>query len=133
MVYMRDRHQRVGLGSAGVGSLRLQDMAPGACRPAAQTRLSARAGISTRPTPPAMLGWRMPRTALHARLEIVEEQIALGETNIEVQLGIIKELRAAGYATGDAEAHLAVLAATLVAHLAERDKLRAEVAVLGGS
>lgn len=72
----------------------------------------------------------MPRTRLVARLEIVEDRIALGEANVEVQLGVIRELRAAGYATGDAETHLVVLAATLVGHLAERDKLRAGLAAL---
>ena len=72
----------------------------------------------------------MAQTRLLARLEIVEGQIALGEANIEVQLGLIKELRAKGYPPADAEAHLAVLAATLVGNLAERDRLRAEMAAL---
>jgi len=70
----------------------------------------------------------MPWTSLLARLEIVEEQIALGEANIEVQLGLIKALRGAGHTPADAEAHLAVLAATLVTRLAERDKLQTELA-----
>ncbi|MBX3501437.1 MAG: hypothetical protein KF889_18510 [Alphaproteobacteria bacterium] len=70
----------------------------------------------------------MPPTSLLARLEIVEHRIALGEVDIEVQLGLIGELRAAGRATADAHAHLAVLAARLVASLAERDRLRARLA-----
>jgi len=66
----------------------------------------------------------MPRTARDARLEIVEEQIALGEASIEVQLGLIREMRAQGQPLADAEAHVAVLAATLVRNLAERNRLR---------
>lgn len=72
----------------------------------------------------------MPRTRLAARLEIVEEQIALTEASIEVQLGAIEEMRSKGFATGDTETHLTILAAKLVARLAERDKLRAELAAL---
>ena len=68
----------------------------------------------------------MPRTRIAARLEIVEEQIGLAEASIEVQLGVLKQLRSAKHATEDAQTHLTILAAKLVTLLAERDKLRAE-------
>jgi hypothetical protein len=56
--------------------------------------------------------------------------LALTEATIEVQLGVLQDLRAKGYAIGAAETHLTVLSAKLVTQLAERDKLRAELAAL---
>jgi hypothetical protein len=93
-------------------------------RPRRKRRSNRRAGCRTiRLTHHASDPHRRP-------LEIVEEQVALIETTIEVQLGVLKDLRAKGYATGDADTHLTILSAKLVMQLADREKLRAEVAEL---
>jgi hypothetical protein len=72
----------------------------------------------------------MPRALLSARLEIVDGQIALAEANIRTQLGAIEEIRRAGLATGCADTYLTILQASLGVLVAERDRLRAQLAAL---
>ena len=72
----------------------------------------------------------MPRTRIAARLEIVEEQIALAQADIQAQRGVIEGMRQKGYTSSGAETNLTILEATLAMHSAERERLRAELAAL---
>ena len=77
-----------------------------------------------------MLASLMPRARIVARLAIVEDQIGLAQASVESQRSVVDELRRNGYATGSAETNLTLMKAKLVIHLAERERLRAELAAM---
>ncbi|MBX3502539.1 MAG: hypothetical protein KF889_24095 [Alphaproteobacteria bacterium] len=72
----------------------------------------------------------MQRARLHALLESVEERIALAQAAIGAQHGVIEELRRNEIAASAARTQLTVLEIGLAGDLAERDRLRAELAAL---
>jgi hypothetical protein len=63
-------------------------------------------------------------------MQIVEGQIDLAQANIEAQRNVIERMRERGFATGDAETYLTILQASLAAHMAERERLHAQLAAL---
>jgi hypothetical protein len=72
----------------------------------------------------------MEPARIAALLGIVEDQISLTQAGIDAQRSVVAQMRGKHYATGDAETHLTVLEASLAVHLAERQRLRAELAAL---
>jgi hypothetical protein len=72
----------------------------------------------------------MPRARIVALLAILEERIGLAEASIDCQRRAIEQMRKKRRATGTAETNLTIAQVNLAVHLAERERLRADLAAL---
>ena len=75
----------------------------------------------------------MDRALIISYLQAAEDQAAIIEQQIAYQRGLISNLRRDGHDTASATALLRELKQTQIQHVAERDRLRAELAVLSAA
>ena len=72
----------------------------------------------------------MDRALLISYLQAAEDRVALIEQQIANQRGVISSLRRAGHDTSSASAQLNVMEQTHMQYVGDRDRLRAELAVI---
>jgi hypothetical protein len=75
----------------------------------------------------------MDRALIVSSLQAAEDQVAIIEQQIAYQRGLISSLRRDGQDTSSASAQLGVMERTQIQHVAERDRLRDELAVLSAA
>ena len=75
----------------------------------------------------------MDRALIISYLQAAEDQVAIIEQQVAYQRGLISSLRRHGQDTSSATAELRVLEQTQIQHVAERDRLRDELAVLSAA
>jgi hypothetical protein len=75
----------------------------------------------------------MERALIISYLQAAEDQAAIIEQQIAYQRGLISSLRRGGHDTSSASAQLRVMEQTQIQHVAERDRLRDELAVLSAA
>ena len=75
----------------------------------------------------------MDRALIISYLQAAEDQVAIIEQQIAYQRGLISSLRREGQNTSSASAELRLLEQTQIQHVAERDRLRAELAELSAA
>ena len=75
----------------------------------------------------------MDRALIVSYLQAAEDQVAIIEQQIAYHRGLISSLRREGQNTSSASAELRLLEQTQIQHVAERDRLRDELAVLSAA
>ena len=75
----------------------------------------------------------MDRALIISYLQAAEDQLAIIEQQITYQRDLISSLRREGRDTSSAGAQLGVLEQAQIQHVAERDRLRDELAVLSAA
>lgn len=73
----------------------------------------------------------MGLSLIQVHLALLEEQVAQGERHIERQRDLVELLSRGGYDTADARALLQEFEESQAMHLADRDRLRAELGEQG--
>ena len=75
----------------------------------------------------------MDRALIISYLQAAEDQVALIERQIAYQRGLISSLRREGHDASSASDQLRVMEQTQLQHVAERDRLRDELAALSAA